>query len=154
MPKPGVFNEGLLRGLDYFLAEARKRGIKASERRRTRHTRHTLQFRMLADASLPRRAACQRRSSSRSPPTGCVDAWHCIHLTARLPQAHAVHACAALSQTPAGGVDSFANATGASHNDFFTAPAPKALFKDYVKAIVTRTNTIIGLKYSDDATIM
>lgn len=56
--------------------------------------------------------------------------------------------------TPAGGVDSFANATNVGHNDFFTATAPKSLYKDYVKTILTRTNTITGLSYSEDPAIM
>lgn len=31
MPKPGEYDEGLLRGLDYALAEAGKRGIKVPD---------------------------------------------------------------------------------------------------------------------------
>jgi mannan endo-1,4-beta-mannosidase len=55
--------------------------------------------------------------------------------------------------TPAGGVDFYANATGVSHNDFFTNEATKSLYKSYIHAIVTRVNTISGVKYSEDPTI-
>jgi mannan endo-1,4-beta-mannosidase len=41
-----------------------------------------------------------------------------------------------------------------AHNDFFTNPATKSLFKDYIRVIVTRTNTITGRTYSNDPTIM
>ena len=43
---------------------------------------------------------------------------------------------------------------GVSHNDFFTNPATKSLFKDFVSTIITRTNTITGRKYADDPTMM
>ena len=89
----GTYNEGLLRGLDYAIAEARKRGLKL-----------ILSF---------------------------TSNW-----------------------TPAGGVDQFAELAGVEHNDFFTDATAKKLYKDYVKTILTRTNTITGVKYSDDPTIM
>lgn len=44
--------------------------------------------------------------------------------------------------------------TGVDHNAFFSAAAPKALFKDYMRAIITRTNTITGRALRDDPTIM
>lgn len=40
------------------------------------------------------------------------------------------------------------------HNAFFSSPAPKALFKKYVAAIIGRQNTITGRAYSEDPTIM
>ncbi|PRW59651.1 nitrilase 2 isoform A [Chlorella sorokiniana] len=89
----GSYSEGMLRGLDYLLAEAGARGLKV-----------ILSF---------------------------TSNW-----------------------TPMGGVDQFANMTGGSHNDFFSKEAPKALFKDFVRTIVTRTNTITGRRYSEDPTIM
>ncbi|KAL4425642.1 hypothetical protein ABPG75_009658 [Micractinium tetrahymenae] len=88
-----ALNEGMLRGLDYFLSEAGRRGLKV-----------ILSF---------------------------TSNW-----------------------TPAGGVDYYANATGMDHNGFFSAPAPKSLFKKYIAAIVGRKNTITGRTYSEDPTIM
>jgi mannan endo-1,4-beta-mannosidase len=41
-----------------------------------------------------------------------------------------------------------------SHNDFFTHGPTKQLFKDYVRALLTRTNTITGRQYSEDPTVM
>ena len=41
-----------------------------------------------------------------------------------------------------------------SHNDFFTAAGTKELFRDYVRAVVTRVNTITGRTYREDPTIM
>lgn len=91
--KPGEYNEGMLRGLDFLLDEARKRGLKL-----------ILSF---------------------------TSNW-----------------------TPTGGVDEYANMTGTQHNDFFSNPATMALYQDYLKTIVTRTNTINGRAYKDDPTIM
>ncbi len=45
-------------------------------------------------------------------------------------------------------------APGLDHNAFFSSPAPKALFKKYIAAIVGRKNTITGRAYSQDPTIM
>ncbi len=44
-------------------------------------------------------------------------------------------------------------ASGVDHNAFFSKPATKALFQQYVSAI-TRTNTITGRANRDDPTIM
>ena len=35
--KPGEYNEGMLRGLDYLLDEARKRGLKVRSQQRLLH---------------------------------------------------------------------------------------------------------------------
>lgn len=43
---------------------------------------------------------------------------------------------------------------GGTHNDFFTSPATKVLFRDYVAAIVGRVNTITGRPNRDDPAIM
>jgi hypothetical protein len=40
------------------------------------------------------------------------------------------------------------------HNAFFSNPATKSLFKQYISAIVTRKNTITGRANRDDPTIM
>jgi len=40
------------------------------------------------------------------------------------------------------------------HNAFFSNPATKKLFKQYVHTVVTRQNTITGRAYSADPTIM
>jgi mannan endo-1,4-beta-mannosidase len=45
-------------------------------------------------------------------------------------------------------------ASGVDHNAFFSKPATKALFQQYVSAIITRTNTITGRANRDDPTIM
>lgn len=46
---------------------------------------------------------------------------------------------------PTGGVDDFARLVGnLTHNDFFTNDAAKSLYKDYVRTILMRKNTING----------
>ncbi|GAB2234688.1 hypothetical protein Droror1_Dr00003950 [Drosera rotundifolia] len=40
-----------------------------------------------------------------------------------------------------------------SNDSFFFDPSIRAYFKDYVKAVLTRKNTITGIKYKDDAAI-
>ena len=52
------------------------------------------------------------------------------------------------------GVDQYVGWAGASsHVDFFTNPKVKQLYKDNVKALTSRVNTINGRKYSEDPTI-
>lgn len=52
------------------------------------------------------------------------------------------------------GVDQYTGWAGAAaHVDFFTSPAVKQLYKDNVKALTGRVNTINGRKYSEDPTI-
>ena len=91
---PGVWNEELLRGLDWYLSEARKRQIRV-----------TL---VLADY------------------------WYEL------------------------GVQQYVDwsSTAKSKQDFYTDNECKKMFKDTIKTIVTRRNTINNLLYSEDATIM
>ena len=91
---PGVWNEELLRGLDWYLSEARKRQIRV-----------TL---VLADF------------------------WYEL------------------------GVQQYVDwsSTAKSKQDFYTDNECKKMFKDTIKTIVTRRNTINNLLYSEDATIM
>jgi hypothetical protein len=42
------------------------------------------------------------------------------------------------SWTQAGGIESYAAATGTSKQAFFTDSAPKSLYKNYVKSVITR----------------
>ena len=52
------------------------------------------------------------------------------------------------------GVDLYTAWAGATnHVDFFTNPAVKQLYKDNVKALTSRINTINGRKYGEDPTI-
>ncbi len=59
-----------------------------------------------------------------------------------------------------GGMDQYliwAQAAGLSvdtHDDFYTDPTVKKWYRDYVDAILNRTNTITGTIYKDDPTIM
>jgi mannan endo-1,4-beta-mannosidase len=39
-------------------------------------------------------------------------------------------------------------------DDFYTDPNAIAIYKNYVKTILTRVNTVTGLTYADDPTIM
>ncbi|GAB4816952.1 hypothetical protein N2152v2_003998 [Parachlorella kessleri] len=53
-----------------------------------------------------------------------------------------------------GGADQFVTwAKGNAHEDFFSDPTAKQLYKDHVKALLTRVNTINGRVYKDDPTI-
>lgn len=45
-------------------------------------------------------------------------------------------------------------AAGTDHNGFFTSSAAKALYKECVRTIVTRVNSITGRVNRDDPTIM
>jgi mannan endo-1,4-beta-mannosidase len=55
---------------------------------------------------------------------------------------------------PPGGADQFTAWAGhAYHEDFFTAPEPRALFKAHVAALLARVNSINGRRYSEDPTI-
>lgn len=92
MDASGNINEGVMAGLDYFMAEAYKRGLKV-----------ILSF---------------------------TSNW-----------------------TPAGGVDFYAEAVGKEHNDFFTDPGAKELYKKFVEQVVTRKNTITGVSYNEDPTV-
>ena len=42
----------------------------------------------------------------------------------------------------------------ARHSLFFNDTGARSIYKDYVKAIVTRENSINGRKYSEDPTLM
>lgn len=55
--------------------------------------------------------------------------------------------------TPAGGVDSFSENLGGSHNDFFSRKDIKDAYKNWVSAVVDRNNTITGETYAEDDTI-
>ncbi|RAL43003.1 unnamed protein product [Cuscuta campestris] len=41
-----------------------------------------------------------------------------------------------------------------SDDDFYTNPVPKEYYKNHVKRVITRVNTITGIAYMDDPTIM
>ncbi len=54
-----------------------------------------------------------------------------------------------------GGIDQYLAWAGASsHNEFYTNNSVKQLFKNYVSAFLNRVNTITGVAYKDDPTIM
>lgn len=93
-PKPGQFSEATFQGLDYFLDEARKAGVKV----------------ILAFTS---------------------------------------------NWTPTGGLPEFVKWAGLSDpNQFFTDPTAKQMYKDTVKAIIMRRNTVNGRLNRDDPVIM
>jgi len=94
-PTPGVFDEQILRGLDFVLHEAGKRGLKI----------------ILAIA----------------------DNWY-----------------------PVGGVDNYVkwSPTATKHKDFFTDETAISLFLDTHKFLANRVNTLTGIAYKNDPTIM
>lgn len=93
-PAPGRFSEAALRGLDYLLDEARKRGIRL----------------ILALAS---------------------------------------------NWTPTGGVPEYLKWGGSTKQvDFFTDAKIQGMYKDWVKTITSRVNSINGRTYAEDPTIM
>lgn len=54
-----------------------------------------------------------------------------------------------------GGMNKYVEWTGAgSHDNFFTNEACKTAYKNYVNHFLNRTNSITGVKYKDDPTIM
>jgi mannan endo-1,4-beta-mannosidase len=54
-----------------------------------------------------------------------------------------------------GGMNKYVEWTGAgSHDNFYTNEACKTAYKNYVSHFLNRTNSITGIKYKDDPTIM
>ncbi|MDS0526347.1 cellulase family glycosylhydrolase [Clostridium sp. SHJSY1] len=54
-----------------------------------------------------------------------------------------------------GGIDKYVQWTGAgNHDNFFTNEACKTAYKNYVNHFLNRTNSLTGVKYKDDPTIM
>jgi mannan endo-1,4-beta-mannosidase len=57
--------------------------------------------------------------------------------------------------TAFGGIDQYVRwAGGQYHDDFFTNETIKGWYKDWVSHLLNRTNTITGVKYKDDPTII
>ncbi|MGC4175571.1 glycoside hydrolase 5 family protein [Demequina sp.] len=57
--------------------------------------------------------------------------------------------------TPFGGIDQYVRwAGGQYHDDFFTNEQIKGWYKEWVDHLLNRTNTITGIKYKDDPTIL
>lgn len=57
--------------------------------------------------------------------------------------------------TPTGGVPEYVKWAGATdHNAFYTDPAIKNTYKEFVTTVINRRNTINGRLYKDDPTIM
>jgi mannan endo-1,4-beta-mannosidase len=55
---------------------------------------------------------------------------------------------------PFGGIDQYLIWYGRDkHHEFFTAPELKQAYKNWVEHVVTRTNSITGVKYKDDPTV-
>jgi len=92
---PGVWNEQVLEGMDFVLAEAGKRGLRIV--------------------------------------WALVDNWY-----------------------PVGGVDNYVewSETAEKHQDFFTDELAMRFYKEMFETLATRVNTITGVKYRDDPTIM
>ncbi len=54
-----------------------------------------------------------------------------------------------------GGIDQYVRWRGADHHDdFYTDPVIRGWYKDYLTHLLNRTNTITGVRYADDPTIM
>lgn len=61
--------------------------------------------------------------------------------------------------TPVGGVDEFAGSPGtpgtaSNHADFFLKSEPKERYKSYVAGVLNRVNTINGIAYKNDPTVL
>eukprot|EP00884_Botryococcus_braunii_P015420 jgi/Botrbrau1/2561/Bobra.0079s0047.1 len=110
---PGVYNEAMLRGLDYVLDEARKRNVKDTKKMDI-NFRFVLNLPILVIMVL-------------------LDNWQ---------------------QT--GGIADYikwAKDPTLTHDDFYTNPQIQQWYKNYVRTLVNRVNTINGITYKDDPTI-
>eukprot|EP00887_Chlorella_sp_A99_P006508 scaffold3.g6508.t1 len=136
MLAPGQLNEGLMRGLDYALDEARKRGIKARPRlRRAAAPAGQRGFKAGEDGRGHARAG--RGGTGR----GGAGRQQSSSVTAQSP---------ALPPTWPLPPD----LTRCSSQSALRPPTNQDLFKSYVQSIVSRVNTINGRTYAEDPTIM
>ncbi|MBO3748679.1 cellulase family glycosylhydrolase [Streptosporangiaceae bacterium NEAU-GS5] len=54
-----------------------------------------------------------------------------------------------------GGMDQYVRVAGKTyHDDFYTDPTVRGWFKAYISHLLNRTNTLTGVKYKDDPTVM
>jgi mannan endo-1,4-beta-mannosidase len=54
-----------------------------------------------------------------------------------------------------GGMDKYVEwAGGSHHDDFYTSPTIRGWYQDWIAHVLNRTNSITGVKYKDDPTIM
>jgi mannan endo-1,4-beta-mannosidase len=54
-----------------------------------------------------------------------------------------------------GGMDKYVEwADGSHHDDFYTSPTIRGWYQDWIAHVLNRTNSITGVKYKDDPTIM
>jgi mannan endo-1,4-beta-mannosidase len=55
-----------------------------------------------------------------------------------------------------GGMNAYVNwsATARTHDDFYSDPETKAIFRDYITYVLNRTNSYTGVRYKDDPTIL
>ena len=122
---PGVWNEDILRGMDFILARrgsADSRSYGASVRR---DSPRPPSIRDLTFSNLRRASDARRRA--------VADNWY-----------------------PVGGIDQYVewSPTASRHQDFFTDVGAFELYENTFETLANRVNSITGVAYKDDPTIM
>ncbi|KAJ4303661.1 hypothetical protein N0V90_002562 [Kalmusia sp. IMI 367209] len=135
MDAPGKYNEKIFRGLDICLDELSKRGIRATM---------TLNDEWQWSGGFAQYISWATNASIPYPPS-----WN---LT-KEPQ----------RPTPGTGWGDYSNTTDGAHsyneftdfaNEIYVNEVAEGWYKDHIKAVMTRKNTVNGRIYNEDATVM
>jgi mannan endo-1,4-beta-mannosidase len=135
MDSPGKYNEEIFRGLDICLDEMSKRGMRATmtlnnEWQWSGGFAQYINWATNRSIPYPSSWNMTKKPQRETPGTGWGD-----------------YSDAADGARPYDEFTDFAN-------EIYTNDIAEGWYKDHIKAVIQRTNTVNGRKYNDDATIM